>query len=188
MSRWIWTSMALFALAAAAGAAEPEPGRTDGPPGSEYGKGGYPYHRTPGQFYVEGFLGAAKVDVEPENAPGSDNSETDLIAGFNAGYLVEDWLGLQFGYGHIMDQQTDLFSGGVRSAYNMEPINYYFSLDAELYSPDQGETKFGIVPGAGIDVVLNNHLSAGLRFQHDFIFADDNISINRFMARVQFKF
>lgn len=188
MNRWIWISMALLVLAAAASATEPEPGRTDGPPGSEYGKGGYAYHRSPGQFYAEGFLGAAKVNIEPEDSLIPHSHETDLIAGVNAGYMVEDWLGLQFGYGHIMNQKTDLFSGGVRSAYNIEPINYYFSLDAELYSRDQDEAKFGIVPGAGIDVVLNDHLSAGLRIQHDFVFANDNININRVMARVQFKF
>ncbi len=188
MNRWIRISMALLTLAATANAAEPEPGRTDGPSGSEYGKGGYAYHRTPGQFYLEGFLGAAKVNIKPENSLIPNSHQTDLIAGFNAGYLVEDWLGIQLGYGHIMDQQTDLFSAGMRSAYNMEPINYYFSLDAELYSPDVGETKFGIVPGAGVNVVLNDHLQTGLRFQHDFVFANDTISINRFMALVQFKF
>lgn len=186
MYRWTCAAVALLALAAAVGAAEPELGRTDGPKGSEYGKGGYGYFRTPGQFYLEGFMGAAQVDVEPEN--GEDTSETDLVAGFNAGYLIEDWLGFQMGYGHIMNQQTDLFSGGIRSSYNMEPLNYYFSLDAELYSPDGDESRFGIAPGVGADVVLHDHLQVGLRFQHDFIFADDSISINRFMARVQFKF
>ena len=187
MNRWIWTSIALLALAATAGADEPEPGRTDGPKGSEYGKGGYRYYRTPGEFYLEGFLGAAQVDTKSEY-PDKDFSKTDLMAGFNAGYLIEDWLAFQLGYGHIMNQNTNLFSGGIRSSYNLEPFNYYFSLDAEIYSPNQGTSKFGIVPGAGADVVLHDHLQVGLRYQHDFIFADDNISINRFMARVQFKF
>ncbi len=187
MYRWTCAVLALLVLAIGASAAEPEPGRTDGPKNSEYGKGGYRYFRTPGQVYLEGFMGAAQVDVEPEG-PGQTLSQTDLIAGFNAGYLIEDWLAFQLGYGHIADQKTDLFSGGVRSAYNLEPFNYYFSLDAEIYAPDADENRFGIAPGAGADVVLHDHLLVGLRFQHDFIFADDNISINRFMARVQLKF
>ena len=49
--------IALLALAVGAQAATP--GRTDGPEGSEYGKGGYHYKAQYGRFYTEGFLGAA---------------------------------------------------------------------------------------------------------------------------------
>ena len=187
MKRWIWTTMTLLTLAAAAGAAEPPSGRTDGPPGSEYGKGGYAYHRTPGQFYLEGFMGAAQMDIKPKGFDLS-TSETNTMAGFNAGYLVEDWLSFQMGYTHILDRNDNLYSGGVRSDYNLEPFNYYFSLESEIFSPDLGKSKFGIVPGVGADVMLSDHLQVGLRYQHDFIFADDDISLNRFSARVQFKF
>ena len=71
---------------------------------------------------------------------------------------------------------------------NYDPINAYFSLDAELYSPDAGDSRFGIAPGVGAEVLLSERLRVGLRFQHDFIFADDNISINRFSANVQLRF
>jgi hypothetical protein len=71
---------------------------------------------------------------------------------------------------------------------NYEPINAYLSLDAELYSPDSGDSHFGIAPGVGAEVMLTQRLRVGMRFQHDFIFADDNISINRFSANVQFRF
>ena len=78
--------------------------------------------------------------------------------------------------------------GGVRSAFSQEPFSYYFSLDAEIYSPELGNDRFGIAPGAGAEVILTNHVRAGLRFQHDFIFADETISINRFSAELQFDF
>ena len=71
MSRWITVGLVLLTgLAGTALAGEPglgtaglgpEPGRTDGPEGSEYGKGGYRYYRTGGAFFVEGLLGAAAV-------------------------------------------------------------------------------------------------------------------------------
>ena len=60
MHRWIWLVLAT-GLAVGAGADEPEPGRTDGPEGSEYGTGGYRHARTGGDFYVEGFFGSATV-------------------------------------------------------------------------------------------------------------------------------
>ena len=172
-------------LALALPAAADDTGRTDGPEGSEYGKGGYRYWRTGGAYYLEGFLGAAIVEFD-----GSDLevSETDLMSGLYGGYMVEDWLAFQLGYGHISDQQTNLFSAGMRSLYDLDPFSYSFSLDAELYSPDVGSSKFGIAPGVGAEMHLNDHLQVGLRFQHDFIFADDNISINRITGRIQFQF
>ena len=186
MHRWIWLVLTT-GMAVGAGAGEPEPGRTDGPEGSEYGKGGYRYGSTGGGFYVEGFFGSATVESEGKDWE-EDRSETDLISGLNLGYEIEDWLAFQLGYGFIWDQQTNLFSGGMRSSYDMHPFDYFFSLDAELYSPDEGSAKFGIVPGVGAELVLRENLRVGLRFQRDFVFADDSININRFTAKLQFEF
>ena len=168
--------------------ADPELGRTDGSEGSEYGKGGYWKNAQDGRFYVEGFMGSATVDFEDDKLGLIKSSRTNILAGVSAGYLIEDWLGFQLGYGHISDQDINLYSGGIRSAYNREPLNYYFKLDAELYSPIAGEDRFGIVPGVGAEVILHKHLRVGLRFQRDFIFADETIKINKFTAKVQVDF
>ena len=180
--------IALLALAVGAQAATP--GRTDGPNGSEYGKGGYHHKAQYGRFYTEGFFGAAMIESEVSD------TETDLISGLNVGYMVEEWLAFQLGFARILDQNINLYAGGVRSAYVNRPFNYYFSLDAELYSPEStarrrakiGDTRFGIVPGVGAEVILSDRLRAGLRFQRDFIFADDMIHINRFTAKIQVDF
>ncbi len=172
--------IALLALAAGAQAATP--GRTDGPEGSEYGKGGYHHKAQYGRFYTEGFLGAAMVERD------AADTETNLVTGLNVGYMVEEWLAFQVGFAHILEQDTNLYVGGVRSAYVTRPFNYYFSLDAELYSPEIGDASFGIVPGVGAEVVLSDRLRAGLSFQRDFIFADDTIHISRFTATMQVNF
>ena len=179
--------IAVLALATAA-YGEAEPGRTDGSEGSEYGKGGYWHNAQYGRFYPEGFIGSAVVDFEGEGLNAIETSQTDIISGLNAGYMIEDWLAFQLGFAHISDQDINFYSGGIRSAYTTEPFNYYFSLDAELYSPSVGDDRFGIVPGVGAEVILHKHLRVGLRFQHDFIFADETISINRFTAKVQLDF
>ena len=62
MRTWIAIGW-ITACAGAVAAAEPPPGRTDGPEGSEVGKGGYPHYGTPGHLYIEPFFGAA-VDIE----------------------------------------------------------------------------------------------------------------------------
>ena len=173
--------IALLALAVGAQAATP--GRTDGPEGSEYGKGGY-WHKTQyDRFYTEGFLGAATVKTSDDF-----DSDTDLISGLNVGYMIEEWLAFQLGFARILDQNINLYAGGIRSAYIRRPFNYYFSLDAELYSPEVGDTRFGIVPGVGTEVMLSDRLRVGLRYQRDFIFADDSIRINRFTAKIQVDF
>lgn len=177
MLRWTWMILVL-GLAAGAGAKEPEPGRTDGPEGSEYGKGGYQRHHTGGGYYLDGYFGSASVDWEGLRA------QSDLIAGFDAGYMVEDWLAFQVGYGYITDQKIGLYSLGMRSSYDAEPFNYYFTLGAEVFSPDQGDSQFGLVPGVGAEMMLNDRLRVGLGYQHDFIFADREVGIDRFTAKV----
>ena len=165
--------------------ADPEPGRTDGSEGSEYGKGGYWKNAQYGRFYVEGFMGSATVDFEADKLGSVNSSRTDILAGLNAGYIVEDWLGFQLGYGHISDQDVNLYSGGIRSAYSTEPFNYYFSLHAELYAPSVGKNHFGIVPGVGAEVILHKKMRVGLRFHRDFIFGDETIKINKFSAKIR---
>ncbi len=161
--------------------------RTDRPEGSEIGHGGFPWQES-GHLYVEPMFGAAVRDIEPEGG-GTEVSQTDLFSGLSVGFLMEDWLGFQLGYGYIGgDQKTSIYSAGVRNLLSYEPVNAYLSLDAELYSPDVGDAQFGIAPGGGTEVMLTQWLRAGLRYQHDFIFADDNISINRFSANLQFRF
>ena len=180
-------ALLLSIAVASSSSAAAEPGRTDGPEGSEYGKGGYRFLTTYGKYYLEGYFGAAVIDIEPDNVP--NVSKTDLMGGFGAGYLVEEWLAVQLGYGHISgDLSADLYSIGMRQSVNRRPFNYQFGLDAEIYSPDSGSSKFGIAPAVGAELIMSEHLRLGLQFQHDFIFSDDNISINRFSARLQYNF
>jgi len=191
MERKLVLALALGVALAATGAWAEGPafGRTDGPEGSEIGQGGYAWYRTPGQYYVEGLLGAATVDIEPENEALPKTDTTDMLAGLTVGYMTEDWLSFQVGFARILaDDPTDLFSAGIRNSMNLEPFNYYFSLDAGLYSPSEGDTRFALTPGVGAEAVLSDHLHVGLQFQRDFVFADDTIAISRFTARVRYKF
>lgn len=184
-----WIAAACIAVSAVGSiAAEPSPGRTDGPEGSEVGRGGYAHYGSPGSIFIEPLFGAAAIDIEPEGL-GDKISQTDLIYGANVGYYMEEWLAVQAGFGYIGgDQKTNLYSIGIRNVLQNEPFNWHLSLDAELYSPDEGDSRFGIAPGVGAEVVINDKLRVGLQYQHDFIFADDTISINRFTARLQLKF
>ena len=180
--------LVLAVAAAPALAAEPQPGRTAGPEGSEYGKGSYSGWGSDGRFFAEGTFGAAVVDVESEDSS-VKRSATDMVTGLNLGYMLDDRIGLQLAFSNIAaDERAALYGFGIRNSLGLEPFNYFLTLDAEIYSPDVGSSKFGIAPGAGAELVVNDNLSVGFRFEHDFIFADDMISINRFTARVQYGF
>ena len=80
-----WTAAAAATLwAASAFAGDGSPGRTDGPEGSEIGKGGYRLAGTPGTWSVAPFLGAAIVESD-------DDSETDLMYGLNVAREATAW-------------------------------------------------------------------------------------------------
>ena len=202
--RRITPLVALLVLAAGARADSATPGRTDGPEGSEYGKGGYWHKAQYGRFYTEGFLGAAMVERTEVRFDRNSNEKTDLVLGGHAGYMIEEWLAFQLGFARVLDQGISIYSGGIRSSYVYQPFNYYVSLDAGLYSlPDAGnrfdKTLFGIAPGVGGEVMLSDHLRVALRFQRDFVFGEqegflddigieESIRINRFTAQVQWSF
>ena len=185
MQNFRWSVVTGLALALCSPSfAEPEPGRTDGPEGSEYGKGGYSRFGPGGQYFVDGFFGSAQVAAE-----GADKeSETDLVAGVNLGYQIEDWLSFQIGYGYISDQKIGLYTIGARSRSDYDPFGCFFTLDAGLLTPDVGDRKFAITPGVGVDLKLSEKLKVGLGFQHDFVMSEDDLDNDRFMARVQFSF
>ena len=186
IKRWLGGVLACLFLAISPVTAEPEPGRTDGPEGSEYGKGGYSRYGFGGGYFLEGYFGSAQVDLEVE---GADNtSETDLLAGLTIGYQIEDWLSFQVGFGQISDQKIGLYNIGARSRSDFDPFGYFLTLDAGLVSPDGGDSKFSVTPGAGVDLRLGEKLGVGLAFQHDFVMSDENLDIDRFTARVQFSF
>ena len=195
-----WTTIMMLALATAAAAADSErpstppslflyaadPGRTDGPEGSEYGKGGYGRFRSEGQLYVEGYLGSATVSTEYES--GLETQETDLFTGLYVGYQIENWLGFQVGYARIANQAAHLISAGTRSVFDASPFAYYLAIDAEIYAPAGRDSHFAVAPGVGAEVGLNETLHVGLHLQRDIIFADDSIGINRLSAKIRFNF
>lgn len=182
MSRWLSVGLSVLMVANAAVAAAPR--RTDGPEGSEYGAGGYWRYRTGGQVFVEGYFGAASVSSKADDDAGEDFDQTDLLSGFYLGYMVEDWLSFQVGYGHIHDQNSGLLSAGMRSMYRMDPFNYFVSLSAILFS-DDNDTRFGLSPGAGAEMMLSDRLTVGLSYKYDIVLADQRTNINRFSAHIR---
>ena len=160
-----------------------ESGRTDGPEGSEVGRGGYPFGGPEGRFYISPAFGSGIFD---RNA---DDSRSGLLYSLNLGYERDGWLAIEGGYAYLSDRKLSIYSLGSRFDYNADPFVYYFSAQAGLYKPTEGESNFGVAPGAGIDIILNDRIRVGLNYKRDFIFTDGNTTdIDRLFAGLKFYF
>lgn len=160
-----------------------ESGRTDGPEGSEVGYGGYTYGGPDGRFYVNTSFGSGIFNGN------SDGSRTGLIYGVDLGYERYGWLAVEGGYAYLSKRKLSIFNLGSRFDYNADPLVYFFSAQAGLYRPEDGESNFGLAPGAGIDIILNDRIRVGLNYKRDFIFADGSTTaIDRLYAGLTFYF
>ena len=159
-----------------------ESGRTDGPEGSELGRGGYPFGGPEGRFYISPAFGSGIFDR-------NDDSRSGLLYSLNLGYERDGWLAIEGGYAYLSDRRLSIYSLGSRLDYNADPFVYYFSTQAGLYKPEDGESNFGLAPGAGIDIILNDRIRLGLNYKRDFIFSDGNTTeIDRLYAGLKFYF
>jgi len=172
----------LIAIVASSVSAQ-DVGRTDGAEESEYGKGGNPFGSAVGRMYINAtfgtgfFNGAGLVD------------ETGFLYGFDLGYEMQDWIGVQGGYTYLSDRKTSIYSAGTNFSYPWHPFIYNVSLGAGLYVPDIGDRSFGIAPGAGVDIVLGESVRLGLNYKHDFIFTDTvTTDMDRVYAGLKFMF
>lgn len=170
---------ALFSLPLDAG----EPGRTDGQEGSELGRGGYPFGGPEGRFYISPAFGSGIFD---RNA---DDSRTGLLYSLNLGYERDGWLAIEGGYAYLSDRKLSIYSLGSRLDYNADPFVYYFAAQAGLYRYTGGESNFGVAPGVGIDIIVNDRIRLGLNYKRDFIFTDGSTTeIDRLYAGLTFYF
>lgn len=181
MKRILFT---LFLAAVFCASAHAQTGRTDGPEGSEYGQGGYPFGGALNRFYVNTAFGSGFF-----KRPGTNTTRTGFLFGADFGCEMDQWLGVQAGYAYLSDRDMSIFSLGSRFAYNLEPFSYHVSLDAGLYDPKNGDRNFGLAPGAGIDIIVTDRVRLGLDYKHDFIFTDNQTTdMNRVFAGLKFFF
>jgi len=173
---------ALVCLAPASVMAE-ETGRTDGPEGTEYGKGGNPFGTRLGRVYAGASFGSGFFSLQ------GAGRKTGFLYGVDLGYEMDEWIGLQAGYAYLADRDMSIYSLGTRLCYPWERFVYSISIQAGLYAPDLGERNFGLAPGAGIDILVHDRVRIGLGYKHDFVFTDGRTTeMDRVHAGLKFSF
>ena len=158
-------------------------GRTDGPEGSEYGKGGYADPRE-SRFSLELNWGAA-VPAESwrwgQGAP--------LFVGLTASVWGDDWYQLDFSGAYVLnDGRVNLLMGPRFRTYGF-PLSLNAGLKAgALLIPDVG-LRFGLSPQAGVDLLLggNERFLLGLGFALDTPVGAGGIT-NRLFMNVGYRF
>jgi hypothetical protein len=146
----VWGAVALLAAMPLPALAQ-ERGRTDGPEGSEYGKGGYadPSGR---RFSLEFNWGAA-VNAEPP--PLGAPEGPPLFLGLTASlWGDDDWYQLDFSGSYVLDGgRLNLLVGPRFRTYGY-PLSLHAGLRAgAIVIPEVG-LRFGLSPQVGADLLL----------------------------------
>jgi hypothetical protein len=161
----LWGALALLAACAMPLSASAQPrGRTDGPEGSEYGKGGYD---DPGgdTLSLEFNWGAA---LPAEVWVGREKEGPPLFVGATASFWGDDWYQLDVSGAYLLeDGRLNLMAGPRFRTYGY-PLSLYLGLRAGLiYIPNVGG-RFGLSPQAGADLLIaNEHIILGLGYSPD---------------------
>lgn len=141
-----------------AGALAQESGRTDGPEGSEVGKGGYTRAAGPASFSLAVQWGAAITHDAP-NAP--------LFLGGAADYWVEDWFQIELSGAYLFDTERGQVMIGPRVRSLAWPIELTGALEAGPIFFKGGTTRFGLSPTVGAEMTFGRHALLGLHYAVD---------------------
>lgn len=160
----VWGAAALLAAMPLPALAQ-ERGRTDGPEGSEYGKGGYEDLHG-GRFSLELNWGAA---VNQEASPAGAPEGPPLFLGLTASFWGDDWYQLDVSGAYLMDGgRLDLLVGPRFRTYGY-PLSLHVGFKAgAIFIPEVG-VRFGMSPQVGADFLVGDrdNILLGLAYAMD---------------------
>jgi hypothetical protein len=125
-------------------------GRTDGPEGSEYGKGGYADPMS-SRFSLELNWGAA---VAAESWRWGEGPP--LFVGLTASVWGDDWYQLDFSGAYLLNSgQVNLLVGPRFRTYGF-PLSFNAGLKAGAILLPEAGLRFALSPQAGVDLLLGS--------------------------------
>jgi hypothetical protein len=184
----VWGAVVLLAVLPLPALAQ-ERGRTDGPEGSEYGKGGYKDLHG-GQFSLEFNWGVAANQVPPpEGAP----EGPPLFLGLTASFWGDDWYQLDLSGAYVLDGgRLDLLVGPRFRTYGF-PVSLHAGLKAgAIFIPEVG-TRFGLSPQVGADLLVGDRedIVLGLAYALDIplpAWSDGRTNTHRVFVSLGYRF
>lgn len=179
---WV-VGVLVSALAPSVALAQPR-GRTDGPEGSEYGKGGYS-GASDGQFGLTFDWGAAVV---PD---AGDADDPPLFVGATATYGASDWIALDLSGAYLIGAERFNLVLGPKFRTWGGPLTFSAGLQAGAIFLDNDQLRFGLVPKAGIELGIgdNENILAGLNYALDIPLSGEGDDLaHRFYMSVGMRF
>jgi hypothetical protein len=180
----LWRGAALAALALPLLAGAQDRGRTDGPEGSEYGKGGY-QRVGAGRFGLSAEFGGAFTDWGPLDGV---RRGPPLTLGLTGAWWAEDYLLLEASAALLMDSSRVNLFVGPRLRTPTWPFSLSVALKAgPILDPDRGLT-FGVSPQLGADMLLGNRVQLGLNYALDLGVGSGTRPANRVFMNLGYRF
>lgn len=161
----VWGAVVLLAAMPLPALAQ-ERGRTDGPEGSEYGKGGYSSARGGQRLSLELDWGAA---VHQEAPPLDAPDGPPLFVGVTASFWADDWFLLDFSGAYIPDGGRVNVLVGPRFRTWGYPLSLHAGLKVgAIVIPEVG-LRFGLSPQVGADLLMGHreNIILGLTYALD---------------------
>ncbi len=182
---WWWgaASLAAAVVMAPLSAQAQERGRTDGPEGSEYGKGGYS-RVSDSRFSLELNGGAAFAADASTVRRGS----VPLFFGATASIWGADWYQFDLSGAYVLqNEQVSVLAGPRFRTYGF-PVSLNAGLKAGAFLVPEEGLRFGLSPQAGVDVLLaNERVVLGLGYALDIPIATRGLT-NRLFMNIGYRF
>jgi hypothetical protein len=145
-------------------------GRTDGPEGSEYGKGGYQPAPSAsvagngGRVSLAFNGGASLYRPAPLSGTGLN---VPLFAGATVSFWADDWFLIDLSGAHLFNAQRTQFLIGPRFRTPTWRISGYAGLQAGAMFDATNGLLFGLSPNVGGDLLLTDNWLLGLGYALD---------------------
>lgn len=181
--RWGAVALACVALSTAAWAQDTG-GRTDGPEGSEIGKGGYVRQHGGGKFSLTLDWGAAVL---------SDGNahDTPFVLGGTASFWADDWVVLDLSGEYLFNVEAFEVLVGPRFRAPFYPVSFSGGLKAGTliltHSGVDTQAYFTLSPQASLELTMFDHIPLALTYALDIPIGADDV-VNRIFLSVGYKF
>ncbi len=151
---------------------------TQGPEGSEYGKGGYVSAGGGRNFSLELAWGASFQD----QAPLGGTLGVPLFAGLTASFWASDWFLLDLSTAYLANNGRFQVLVGPRFRTPIYPVSFSAGLQAgPIIAPAVG-LRFGLSPNVRGDLILGDRFLLGLGYALDLALGGDGTAHRLFMT------
>ncbi len=176
--------LAAASLLALSPALAQDRGRTDGPEGSEIGKGGYtPASGGPSPISLQIDAGGAFTQTGPQFSP-------PFFVGLTGTYWGTEYYRLDLSGAWIPNSGNNIWEGMLGPSFViwMYPMAMSLGVQAGGYVPQHGDAQFVLSPRVGLDFFVESRVKIGLNANWDIAPANFDASIVRAYLNLGYRF